>query len=213
MNPTPVALLTYADTPVPYGLNSYAVRAVYGMNESLNAGPVVINAVPMLHSVNDVTISNGMTGCYNATQTIAVAGNGTTFNVEAGGSATMIAGQNIQYFPGTTVGDGGYMWGYIAPAGPFCTIPTLPVAASAGENPTADPAISSFRIYPNPTNGTFRLMPGDALTQENTRVEIFSIWGEKVVQQTFSLSGMPAGVYFIRVIRGNHAATGKIVKR
>ncbi|MEI7727628.1 MAG: hypothetical protein WCK09_21145, partial [Bacteroidota bacterium] len=65
-------------------------------------------------------VGSGEITCYDATQTITVAGGGTTFTISDGGQATMIAGQNILYLPGTTVVSGGYMLGKIAPNGPYC---------------------------------------------------------------------------------------------
>ncbi len=225
LNTVPVVSLTFQDSSPPFGLNSYRVSAVYGSYESLAAGPVVINAVPFIRTISNDTIANGMVKCYNAINTIIVAGNGTTFTVENGGSATMIAGQNIIYYPGTTVQNGGFMWGYISPGGPWCALPSMPSSGVAGEE-KRDLEIAEgkenplFWIYPNPTTGNFTVAwlpespPGDFV------VEIYGMFGERILKQTvqgerkhgFTIAERPAGVYLIRMISGGNAETVKIIK-
>jgi hypothetical protein len=224
-NTDPITGLTFTDGSPPYGLNSYRVSAVYGSYESVTEGPLVINAVPFTRTVTNVTITSGQVNCYNAINTVVVAGNGTTFTVETGGSTTMIAGQNILYFPGTTVQNGGFMWGYISPGGPWCAMPSMPSSGVAGEE-KRDLEIAAgkenhlFRIFPNPTTGNFTAAwlpespPGDFV------VEIFGMFGERILKQTvqgerkhgFTIAERPAGVYLIRMISGGNAETVKIIK-
>ncbi len=187
--------------------------------------------------IQNYTVPSGQTNCFNATQTISVAGNGTAFVVENGASATMIAGQNIQYNPGTAVQEGGYLWGYIAPAGPYCATPLMPFAVLS-EMPSAAPGElpsivrnetelsvvsdqSSFNIYPNPTTGNFLVELKGDIPPDELRIDVYGIRGEKVFSSVlkgvhkhmFSLSDMPAGVYFIRLTTGDKAETGKIIKQ
>ncbi len=51
--------------------------------------------VPANYDIINFTIGSSQSQCFNATQTITVAGNVTTFTVENGGSAVLIAGENI----------------------------------------------------------------------------------------------------------------------
>jgi len=150
-----------------------------------------------------------------------VAGNGTTFTVQIGGNATMIAGQNIKYLPTTIVQPGGSMWGYIALGGPFCQSPSIPAVFAGEEKIPLSSSQSSFKIYPNPTTGTFILELTGDISVEKVTVDIYGIWGEKILTETingerkheFSLSDKPSGVYFIRIISGNKAETVKIIKQ
>jgi len=179
---------------------------------------MTVNGIPATTTVNGVAIG---TVCYNATQTINVAGNNTTFTVQSGGSTTMIAGQNIHYLPGTTVQSGGYLWGYIAPTGPFCVAPSLP-AIDPIENETPKGSEKSFfKVYPNPNTGNFILeLTGEALV-DRVKVDVYGIWGEKILtaqlngerRHEFSISNRSSGVYFVRVITGDKAATLKIIKQ
>jgi hypothetical protein len=179
-----------------------------------------------------VTIPNGQTSCYQATQTISVAGNGTAFNVQNGGSATMIAGQNILFNPGTVVQYGGYLWGHIAPGGPWCITPlnpsmTDPSMSSFVINETESSSVSvsgqpSFKVYPNPTNGTFTLLFSGEIPESSViRVEIYGMQGERLMnshyngerKHEFSLDGKPAGVYFIRVLGAEVSGSVKVIKQ
>ncbi|MFH1160248.1 MAG: FISUMP domain-containing protein [bacterium] len=177
--------------------------------------------VSSTQTIQNITIPSGQTNCYNATQTITVAGNGTTFTIQNGGSATMIAGQNILYLPGTTVQSGGYMWGYIAPSGPFCTTPSMPAVAATEDEIPLSVEQSSFKVYPNPTTGNFTLELFTINLEQWIYVEIYSMRGEKIItdsftgekRHVFSLSNQPVGIYFIRVITGEMAETGKIIKQ
>jgi len=221
LNPSPVTILTFSDGSVPFGLNSYRVTALYGAAESLPAGPVVVNAVPLLRSLNDIVVANGMVKCYNAVQTISVAGNGTTFIVENGGSATMIAGQQIICYPGTIIQNGGYLLGYIAPAGPWCTTPSMPAAVMAEDEIAGNTIHAAFKVYPNPTTGNFIIEVNGEPADEKVSVNIYGMRGEKVFAKILqgdrryeiSISDRPVGIYFIRLISGNRAETVKIIKQ
>ncbi|MCX6303596.1 MAG: carboxypeptidase regulatory-like domain-containing protein [Bacteroidetes bacterium] len=198
------------------------VQVLYGTTTTLDEC-LDLTGPPVTRTVQNETILNGQSTCYDATQTITVAGGGTTFIVSNGGSVTMIAGVNIDYLQGTRVYAGGYMHGKIAPGGPWCGVKSASfVEAGAGEdekNPTV--AVKpEFRIYPNPTNDKFNLELTGRIQAEPVRVEIYGMRGEMVLSKTlpgeriheFSLSGKPAGIYFIKVAAGETVMTAKLVK-
>ncbi|MCX6305170.1 MAG: Ig-like domain-containing protein [Bacteroidetes bacterium] len=215
---------TYSYVP----LNNDAVTCVLTSNAAcittnpVTSGPLVmtVSTVPVnLAVVAD--IPGGQTKCYSATSTITIAGAGNTFTVQNGGYATMIAGQNILYLPGTKVYAGGYMHGYIAPGGPYCVFPPFAPVAAGTEETFKEVAQPLFKVYPNPTSGDFTLVLGQAGTSGQSNIEIFGMQGEKIISATlkdemkhvFSLSAKPAGIYFIRVISGNMAETRKIIRQ
>jgi len=178
--------------------------------------------VPISLTVTNIIISGGQVQCFNAVGTIYVAGDNTTFTVQAGGSATMIAGQNIIYLPGTTVDSGGYMHGYISTE--FCMNPSNPVV----NNPLAhtdallmngDSAINTMvRIYPNPTPGDFTLeIAGNPDT--GIQIEIFSISGNRVfvknihgAKNTINTGELQRGMYFIHLTTGTKKEVVKLIK-
>ncbi len=175
--------------------------------------------VPVQFATGNETISNGQSGCYNATQTITVAGNGNQFKVEVGGNAEMIAGQNILLLAGTIVEPGGYLYGHIAPGGPWCATQSIPSLAMAENKIPGSTLQSPLKVYPNPTTGNFILeLTGEV---DNVTVDIYGMCGEKVLTEVlceqhkheFSLSDKPNGIYFVRITTGGKAETAKIIKQ
>jgi hypothetical protein len=156
---------------------------------------------------------------------LTVAGNGTTFLVKTGGSATMIAGQKILYLPGTKVEPGGYMRGYISTNGQFCggKEATIISTLNSGEGEAVKPAGSSalnFQLYPNPTSGIFTLEQKGDLLIRYVKTEIYALNGQKVRtaeslderKQRFDISDLPVGVYFVKIVTGDYVETIKLVK-
>jgi hypothetical protein len=201
---------------------SFEGNAKWGRGVCIDDIQITGIPVPVNQNLENISVSTGSTPCYGALQTITVAGAGTTFTVQNGGSATLVAGQNILYRPGTQVLAGGYMHGYIAPGGPFCVtgIPAVPVIAGEEESYPANDKQTSFTIYPNPTTGKFTLELTGIDFSEKVKVEIYGMKGEKVLAKEltgrkthdFSLSEVPSGLYFVRVFAGEKAETMKLIK-
>jgi len=216
--------VTYTYKPV----NGDAVTCIITSNATCVSGNPATSAAVVM-TVTGVSanitvtgnVANGQNKCYNATETLSVAGGGTTFVVSSGGSATMIAGQNIIYYPGTTVQPGGYMHGKIFD-GSYCgqKSPSI-VTTTPDENSV--PVIlaqSSFKLYPNPTTGKFTIEQTSGSVYERVKVEIYGMRGEKVLtgellgemKHDFSISDFPAGLYFVKVMAGEDAQTIKLIK-
>jgi len=166
-------------------------------------------------------VLGGQSFCYDALETITVAGAGSAFVVFTGGSAIMIAGLNIHYLSGTLVTSGGYMHGYIAPGGPFCITPIV-ISEPVAED-VVPPAVTEktfFKIYPNPTTGNFTLEQKGENQYGNVRVEVYGLRGDKVLNgemigersHVFSLSERTPGIYFIHVASGTNVEVFKIIK-
>jgi hypothetical protein len=172
-------------------------------------------------------IFDGQVKCYNATQTLIIAGGGNTFTVKNGGSVTMIAGQNIRYLVGTTVEPGGYMRGHITTDNQYCgqkspTIPTVYTGEPESSGITV-PALSlplSFSLYPNPTSGAFTIAQTGEKTFASLRVIVYGTRGEIVMSgdwtgensHAFDMTDFPSGIYFVKVITEGYAQTFKLVK-
>ncbi len=189
---------------------------------SPNFNITVTVPVPALTLLANVVVLPTETKCYNATQTITVAGNGSTFVMQAGAHATMIAGQNILFRPGTTIQAGAYLWGHITTNSTYCGIiagPSAPITAAV--EPGAGLPKPGFKVYPNPTPGMFTLEMSGNEKPGPASVAIFKMTGERLMTQTlnggsshqFSLEGQPAGIYILRIMDTDMVGTVKIIKQ
>jgi hypothetical protein len=180
------------------------------------------NSIPV-----NITVLGTISGdtCFNASQTITVGGTPDTFHVSATGSATLIAGQNILLLPGTTVQEGGYLHGYISTE--YCETTDVPATPAkpeiAGNNKSGAEGSSNslFRVYPNPTTGTFTLELQKEIHEGNTQVELFSMQGARIfsgelsgtLKYELSLSAQPLGIYLIRVTTGGTTESARIIRQ
>lgn len=96
-----------------------------------------------------------------------------------------------------------------------CASPLFPPALRTGLG-TENHSTKLFGIYPNPTNGLFKInMPSSI---ENARFEIYAINGVKisegivVSQETVDISSFSSGVYIVKVSANGNSEYLKIVK-
>ncbi len=181
----------------------------------------VESAIPINLSISDVTVAYGQVNCYNAQETITVAGEGTFFTIENGGQATIIAGQKILFLPGATVQAGGILYAYITQTSTYCT-PGPAQAKSLSAVPGDGGAThASYLVYPNPTTGEFTLEVTGEPAGSQATAEIFGMRGETIsevtldgkLKQVFNLHGSPAGIYFLRIVRGSSVTTIKVIRQ
>ncbi len=206
------------------------VMRVSGINTCGSGMPspdlmITVNpAIPTQITVNNVIVGNGQSNCYNATQTILVAGNGTLVFVLNGGSAKFIAGENIKFLPGTTFQNGGYVRGYISTTGEYCASLSEPFVANQIMSVENEPIMLSenrlFRIYPNPT----RSMLTVELLIENqhpiVEVKVFGMMGKLLIEDQLSgvkktelsLENLPAGIYLLKAMVDDRVEITKIIK-
>ena len=182
---------------------------------TIEVNPIVI---PTVIGLQNVTVTG--TQCFNALQTINVAGSNTWFKVVPGGTVTLIAGTNIMFNPGTLVQEGGYLYGYISPGGPWCgVVPMVSTLLTAGSD-MKEQAAGEIRIYPNPTAGEFTLELPAALAGSAVSAVLYDARGS--VLQTIDTKGFekthvsitryPSGLYLFRVSAGSTVAGFHVVK-
>ena len=187
-------------------------------NPFLFTFPILNNVV-----IQGTTIITGQTSCYNALQTITVAGGGTNFVVQNGGVVTMIAGQKISFLAGTTVQSGGQLNAYITATNSYCSsLGSSMVNALVKEEinlPDAQ-ALSNLLVYPNPTEGKFILeLPGEELNSP-VLVRIYNMKGLEVLtkqltvagKSEFSLESQTPGIYLVNMIKEGEMKMIKILK-
>jgi hypothetical protein len=214
--------------------------ALFSMSASVFT---IIYDIPIDLEVRDIVIADGVNICFDALQTIFVAGGGHTFVVQTGGIANFIAGQNILYMPGTTVQPGGYMHGYITQNAEYCwSLPPSFVSTSvtavsdtspASRVPRHDspvprpvsrvpiPDSAWFRLYPNPTDGKITVEYIGNSQPGTIHVEIYGMKGERILtsemtevrKQEFSLEGRAEGIYLVRIVADEGMKTVRVLKR
>lgn len=173
--------------------------------------------------LQNIIVENGETLCYDATQTIKVAGNNTTFLVQEGGSVTLIAGNDIHLLPGTKVLNLGYLNGFIATSSTFCSNQSFNEADQVPHSEEEVPDFRKellFRVFPNPTSEAFTLEVKDDGCGTNGLLKIYGTMGMLIRQTVFSggvservsLAGYPEGVYLISLIKGGQSEIRKIIK-
>jgi hypothetical protein len=174
-----------------------------------------VAAAPENATLQNLTFGSGQDGCFDATNTLTLAGSGTTFTVGNGAVIDLVAGKKILFRPTVKVLPGGHLHARIAPNGPFCSSykeqPEEPVTFADG---------LFFRVYPNPTGGVFKLEFTRETETPISRILILNLFGKEVLESEisghvpseFSLQNQPSGMYIIKVLSGNQSGTAKIIK-
>jgi hypothetical protein len=170
-------------------------------------------------NLQDITIPSGQSYCFEATQTITLAGGGTAFIVEDSCSVVIVAGENILMKEATHFQSGSTVHAYIDYNGQYCTPATKATPETLNEEviPETD---MFFRVYPNPTQGQFTLELKETGKDGNIRVEIFSLMGESVMstelplmkQYKIDLSNRQSGLYLVKVMKGREVGYVKLIR-
>lgn len=192
----------------------------------ISGSPATSNVITM-HVIDENkpvagTIPSPLSLCFDALNTITVAGSGSTFLIQAGASATMIAGVKIRYLDGTRVESGGYMYGHITTSNTYCGMSLPPMVAVVTGVEYSLPEVASashFYLFPNPATGKFTIAQRDYMTAGMVRIEVVGMRGELVRSQqvTFDgkylmdLSGIAPGLYFVNIISNDVNETLKLV--
>ncbi|MCX6265958.1 MAG: GEVED domain-containing protein [Bacteroidetes bacterium] len=180
----------------------------------------LIKVVPAVNlNLQNITITTAHSECFEASQTITLAGDGTTFIVEDEASTTLVAGQNILMKEGTHFQSGSTVHAYIDPTGQYCS-PALKATVETVKEDVNNVTSGFFRVYPNPTPGQFTIEMNDIASDGNIRVEIFSLMGECVMRTELPLlkhyqldiSNRQPGLYMIKVLKGNELGYVKLIK-
>ena len=193
---------------------------------------------PVSATIQNVTVSG--TQCFNATQTITLAGKGATFVVQNGGNATLIAGSNIIFQYGSRVDSGGYMHAFITTNNTYCggnmppvvAMPNPVVAVNTLPDSTehiisdvlfpghqSNPLDRIMKLYPNPSTGLITIEINNP-AQMNLRVEISDMAGRHIYSGSFNsihvkehldLSNFPAGFYMVSLTSGSMVKITKLI--
>lgn len=182
---------------------------------------------PANQELVNITIPDGVTICYDATEVLTIAGNDNIFIVENNASVTLVAGNRISILPGAQVFSGGYLHGYITTNDSYCGTTMNPLVTNpVNEDKELATRIEEvtnplFKIYPNPTTDIVILEFTQPGSPSMAWVAIYNMSGKQVLQQTlsgetkhqFSLWAQPVGIYVIQVRSDDRMQVAKIVKK
>ena len=218
-------IILKAGTTVKAGGNLHARISTDG----IYCNDTISELLSCILEVPDTTILSDEYLCFNAIETVTIAGDGKQFIVEAGGYAEIIAGHNILFKEGTIIKPGGSLHAWITTDGSYCENTTSMLAVInekvlsevLPDDIEHETEIPLFKVYPNPTTGDFVLELTEYNQFSTITVEIYTIQGQRIIgtQLTegkifnFSFSERKAGVYLIRVLQDNNVSIGKIIKQ
>jgi hypothetical protein len=205
--------------------DAYVRTACTELNLSTWVGPVSFTTAGNSSNVwlENIIISFGEDFCYESTDTIFVAGNGSHFIVENSGAAQIVAGKTVYLLSGVKVHENAYLRVWISDDGIFCTKQESLLAASKDvfqvdeirEQLNKD---AIFRIYPNPGSGIFNLeIIGEP---QEAFLEIYGLMGVKYLEKRLAgqnkyvldLSDKHAGVYLLRIVINGESGMLKLIK-
>ena len=180
---------------------------------------------------NDI-ISSGEDECFQAANTITVAGSGTTYIIQDDGELTLVAGNKILLKPGFHAQPGSYFHAYIGDEG--CEEPLKPANIFSAEQDQLEETIIEqalgidettsteyLKVYPNPTTGEVTIEINSQDSDELNTIWVYDFHGRLIQQQKMigsgkkelDLSAHPHGMYLIRAIHGDKSETVKVVKQ
>ncbi|MFZ4523013.1 MAG: GEVED domain-containing protein [Bacteroidales bacterium] len=217
-------LPTYSYVPS----NNDQVTCVVTSNYVCPSGnPATSNVVTMIIVATNTSVTgiipSPLSICFDASNTVTVAGGGNTFVVQSGASATMIAGVKISYLPGASVLSGGYMHGYITSTNSYCgSLPPAMVAVVEGgieQEPLPTLETGKFSVFPNPSTGAFTIRRLGEVLPGKIHVDIFDVRGRKISETSYSgershefnMNSVPPGIYFIKILTGEQVDSFKLI--
>lgn len=197
----------------------------HGVNPTGPGPHGLLANVPDSLFLQNLTVLDGQTECYNATQTIISAGGGTSFTIGNGGTAHMISGNNIFLLPGTLISSGGYLLAEITTSGQYCIVPPGAMAPAGSvdidDKLQSDMSSAGFSIHPENDTGIFILEFEAEAPVQDCYIVVSDPKGSQVIKEELKnvrnyridLTGKLPGIYTIRVIRDQHSDMKKIMKK
>lgn len=185
-----------------------------------------VPAVPEFLEIQNQTIENESDTCFNASQTVSLAGAGTNFIVESGGIVNIIAGNSIVFYEGSDINAGAYLHADITSENEYCSNQEnelrshdeLPTVSESNSMQVSDEDF--FIIYPNPGNGNFTIECKIIDNQEIAVLMIYNLLGKNLLRkallspkETIDVSMLDKGLYLAHLNLGGNIWTKKLIIR
>lgn len=179
----------------------------------------------IINPCNDgsIVILPGQHTCFESEEPLIIGGNPPTFTVEENASAFLVSSVSIILKPGTVVKEEAYLRAWISDEG--CVQPSSILVTEAeriddSESNSFPLSNDLFRVYPNPTKGSFNLELNKADEYTSAMVEVYTMSGEIILQQSigasqvhhFEIAHSNPGLYLVRVIRNDWTGLQKLIK-
>jgi D-alanyl-D-alanine carboxypeptidase len=199
------------------GINNYGESAESSLR--INVTHVLRDILP----ITNLSLPDGVTGCFNAIDTIIVAGEGITVDFLYGSSATFIAGQSIRLMPGFHAHSGSWMDAYITTNSTFCDGPTGAIVQNEPILKSGDLVRESvvgnerqMKIFPNPNKGNFTV---ELINVDNGEIIVVDMLGSIVYRNKLTATGvnnidlgrMANGLYVVKISDGKELLTKKVL--
>jgi hypothetical protein len=220
-----------------YSFGQFACQSFFEGNSSVSQGvqhPFELfdtgQSVPQDYQLADTTLIDNKMHCYNALETITVAGNDGPVEIQTGATVEFIAGQSIHFLPGFHAKNGSNVHGRITTTGDFCDgnivksiVHATPIVEKSNElnQPDNQPdwlaPEMGVKVYPNPNNGRFRveLVNSDNKAQVFVYNQLGAILHHAEIDNNanneIDLTKARRGLYFVRVVDGEKQFVNKII--
>jgi hypothetical protein len=214
-----------------YSFGQLAFETFFESGNSVVQGiqhPFEIIWIKPFLSLVDTAVQNGSLTCFNAMQTITVAGDGNPVKIRNMAVVDFIAGKSIHFLPGFIAQSGCQVHGYISSDGIFCSVPFM---TSIVEAPPQEKEVKiteqqkendnftgelQVKVYPNPNNGKFTI---DLINfEDKALISICDLTGsvffeskiEQMTRSELNFSFLRKGIYFVKVTSKNKLFVKKI---
>ncbi len=181
--------------------------------------------IPEVLLLQNITVSSGQSFCYEAIRSIITGGNGNDFRVEPGAVVYLVARENIILYPGTQLKSGSEVHAFIDLQGGFCQSYELIFMDDQKKPDLISTDLSEtgkfFSVYPNPTSGFVMLEIDETNDLKPISIVVYNMMGslamrkELLGQRSYlmDLTGLPRGIYIVRVLRSNATGFQKLTRQ
>jgi len=142
--------------------------------------------IPENKQISSLSLIENADTCFNAYQTITVAGGVTTVVFQTGSIVDVIAGNSIRFLPGFHAENGSNVYAVITSDSSFCVKNKSAIVENPSfeisledvfvEDNSVDLLNKSVKIYPNPNNGQFFLETSNF--SKEIEIKIFNLSGK-----------------------------------